>query len=363
MADDEALRAAVALCDVSWLRAHGGDAEASDELWSPYPQEWSVDAEVLFQKWLLDTQQLEAADGADGGGSCDVAGRESVAAKSRYRRAHVGFDRATRQPFAWTNGTRYNVDFLLMTCMEQPAGATRGRVFPLRRLEEGVQTHPVVGKPHPWCLKQARDRESSDWLSNAFFFEAFSKVMSDAGHKVEVSDGQIFDYRYSQDFRGKAETEPSERGGVMYQEPVGWKKFAVRVKGKFDDGDNAWLCLDGRKGEWAVAYHGTNAAAMLNIISGGMRVGERQAYKDFKDKRTGEQIGCGIYCTPNVNTAAEFSPPVDIDGRSLQFVFQCRVRPEAIKRIHEEVGRESGAYWLINDPADIRPYGVLVRGL
>merc|ERR1711904_242156 len=245
--------------------------------------------------------------------------------------------------------------------MEQAPSDTRAKVLPLRRLEGGVQTHPPPDRPHPWFLKRVQERDSKDWFNNDFFFKAFTKAMNDAGHAVEAEANTIFDFRFNQDFRGKPEGEPAMRGGVMYKEPVGWKKFATRVKGLFDDGNNSWLCLDGRAGEWAIAYHGTNFAAMPGILNGGMKVGDRQAYKDFKDARTGEKIGTGIYCTPNVNTAAEYSPVVEVDGKQVQFVFQCRVRPEAIKRIHEEVGRESGAYWLINDPSDIRPYGVLAR--
>lgn len=194
-----------------------------------------------------------------------------------------------------------------------------------------------------------------------FFFRAFTKAMNDAGHEVKAEANDIFDFRFNQDFRGKPEGDAAVRGGVEYREPSGWKKFATRVKGTFDNGNNDWLCLDGRPNEWAIAYHGTKFATMPGILSTGLTVGERQAYKDFKDARTGSKIGCGIYCTPNVNTAAEYSPSVEIDGKKMQFVMQCRVRPEAIKRIHEEVGRESGAYWLINEPSDIRPYGVLAR--
>lgn len=230
----------------------------------------------------------------------------------------------------------------------------------MRRVEGGVQTHPPPGEPHPWFLKRVAERDSSDWLNNNFFFQVFSQVMAESGHRVVASVHDIFDFRWNQDFRGRGPSEPALRGGVVYTEPTGWKKFAVRVMGRFEGG-NAWLRLDGSSGEWAVAYHGTQAEAMPLILTGGLRVGGRQAYADFRDQRTGEAIGVGIYCTPSIRTAAEFSPVVCVEGRRLQLVFQCRVRPEAIKRIHEEVGRESGAYWLINDPADIRPYGVLVR--
>jgi len=334
---------------VQWCRSPTGDTEVPNEQWSAYPAEWVLEAEISFQRWLFDARGSDAGEAAAG---------ES----SQYRRCRVGVDPTDgSSALPWTGGCSYSVDFVLMTCMEQMPRESRARVVPLRRFEEGVLSHPPPDKQHPWFLKRVRDRDGSDWLNNEFFFRAFTQAMADAGHLVEAEANEIFDFRFNQDFRGKREQEPAMRGGVLYREPVGWKKYAVRVKGKYDAGNNSWLCLDGRAGEWAIAYHGTNFAAMPGILSAGMRAGERQAYKDHKDARTGKKIGTGIYCTPKVETAAEFSPQVNVDGRTMQFVFQCRVRPEAIKRIHEEVGRESGAYWLVNDPSDIRPYGVLVR--
>ena len=75
----------------------------------------------------------------------------------------------------------------------------------------------------------------------------------------ETSADRIFDFAQNQDFRSwniDNEKRTSIRGGFQYSAPVGWKRFAVRVVGRFDDGDNTWMSLDGRDGEWAVAYHG-----------------------------------------------------------------------------------------------------------
>lgn len=306
---------------------------AEEGAWTPYPDDWADEADALFQVWE-----------ATGGGS------------SRSRRCSISCGRSEG------SDKNHSADFLLMTCLE-PAAASGGRdkVVPLRRYVSGAQTHPPPGELHPWHRKRVEGRDStSDWLNNEFFFSAFSKVMADAGHKVSAPVQEIFDFRWNQDYRAAEATDPTMRGGVVYNLPAGWKKFALRVMGRFEGG-NAWLSLNGRAGEWAVAYHGTHVDAMPSILGGGLKAGERQAYKDFLDRRTGEKIGSGIYCTPNLETAAEFSPAFKQEGRTIQFVFQCRVRPEAIKRIHEEVGRESGAYWLINDADDIRPYGVLVR--
>merc|ERR1719186_1254814 len=60
--------------------------------------------------------------------------------------------------------------------------------------------------------------------------------------------------------------EKYERGGAPYFRPYGWKRYAIKVKGKYEDDD--WLgtlgsvkCnnkrTQGDTGEWCVAYHGT----------------------------------------------------------------------------------------------------------
>ena len=61
---------------------------------------------------------------------------------------------------------------------------------------------------------------------------------------------------------------------------------------------------------------------------------------------------------------------VEIDGHTLFFAFQCRVRPSAIRRPsrffslnndEEVMGPEGVFEWVVNSPEDIRPYGILVR--
>ncbi|RHZ75644.1 hypothetical protein Glove_212g69 [Diversispora epigaea] len=44
-----------------------------------------------------------------------------------------------------------------------------------------------------------------------------------------------------------------EIGGIQYQRPCGWRRFAVKVSGKYDD--DKWLGTD--KNSWPVSYHGT----------------------------------------------------------------------------------------------------------
>mmetsp|Transcript_24566 Transcript_24566/g.69029 ORF Transcript_24566/g.69029 Transcript_24566/m.69029 type:complete len:125 (-) Transcript_24566:91-465(-) len=121
------------------------------------------------------------------------------------------------------------------------------------------------------------------------------------------------------------------------------------------------MVLSRSPGEWAIAYHGTDYSNLPGILSTGLHAGRRQAYESHQDARTGEKIGSGIYCTPHIDTALAYAPATDFEGRKMHFAFQCRVRPEAIKRCHDEESRESGAHWVVNDAGDIRPYAVLVK--
>mmetsp|Transcript_106993 Transcript_106993/g.168946 ORF Transcript_106993/g.168946 Transcript_106993/m.168946 type:complete len:142 (+) Transcript_106993:3-428(+) len=139
------------------------------------------------------------------------------------------------------------------------------------------------------------------------------------------------------------------RGGRVYDPPNGWKRFAVRVAGRFDDGDNTWMSMDGSDGEWAVAYHGTSGRGLAPIVTQGLKAGERQLHSS--------DVGSGIYCSPELSTAQSYCQCVQSQGRSVNFIIQCRVRPEAIK-----VCPKQTAYWVINKSKDMRPYGILVTG-
>ena len=64
--------------------------------------------------------------------------------------------------------------------------------------------------------------------------------------------------------------------------PQGWKGFGLKVKGKYDGGNDDWIACNGNSNEWAVAYHGTGTGlgmtleqATHNIVVGGFKPGGR----------------------------------------------------------------------------------------
>eukprot|EP00929_Paragymnodinium_shiwhaense_P034532 TRINITY_DN18777_c0_g1_i1.p1 TRINITY_DN18777_c0_g1~~TRINITY_DN18777_c0_g1_i1.p1 ORF type:complete len:568 (-),score=144.19 TRINITY_DN18777_c0_g1_i1:380-2083(-) len=271
------------------------------------------------------------------------------------------------------------VDFQLLTVVVRIDG--RNHVLPLRRVnQEGAQVDPPEGDLHPWYqkrveLKEQQTKSEGDWLTNENFFTAFCQAIEQAGGKVDFSAEDLFDFRFNEDFRSvdKDSAEVSRRGGVLYRQPFGWKKFALRCKNEFDGGDNTWMGNAGGDGEWAVAYHGLPMKFVPFVVRDGFIVGKGQGGNKCKDVRTGGVVGNGVYCSPNhvaMDCYATKWPPAMIEGRTLYFAFQCRVRPEKILRPDrhfarnndEEVMGIDGAFeWIVNDPKDIRACAVLVR--
>jgi len=210
-----------------------------------------------------------------------------------------------------------------------------------------------VGDSRPRKLQ--RHAVKSGWLSNRYFFEAFKAALAGSGVTVDAHPEEMFDFRFNQDFRNLADDgRKLMRGGQPYQLPLGWKRFAVNVKGQYDDGDNKWLKED--DSGWAVAYHGTTGEGLTGILCTGFRVGDRQKFEN--------DTGAGIYCTPLIDVAQHYSKPKKYQGHTVQIVLQLRVKPSAIKHITDSSATPfEKKYWVINNPAHIRAYGVLIREL
>jgi len=217
------------------------------------------------------------------------------------------------------------VDFAAMTCQ---VGTGRARALKRQLTEVG-------------------------WLSNLYFYEAFKAALEASGVRVETHAQDTFDFRFNQDFRDmKDDGRKMTRGGQVYELPIGWKRFAVKVKGSYDNGDNAWLRED--ESGWAVAYHGTAGESLPGILSSGFHVGDRQKFKG--------ETGAGVYCTPWIDVAQHYSKPKELKGHYVQIVLQLRVKPSAIRHVTDSAATAfERKYWVINDPDHIRAYGVLIR--
>jgi len=170
-----------------------------------------------------------------------------------------------------------------------------------------------------------------------------------AGPSILTVPDDLFDRGYDYDFteiddRGKS----FKRGGLPYYRPCGCKRYALKVVDKYDGGVNTWLGSSNSPGEWANSYHGTANENAEPIVKWGLKVGVRNAY------------GRGIYCTPSVYTALEYSKiyTENDTGKKYKIAFQNRVRVKAIHRASEKGGPDD--YWYVTNTADIRPYGICV---
>ena len=154
------------------------------------------------------------------------------------------------------------------------------------------------------------------------------------------------------------------RGGRSYNSPVGWIGIGLKVIDKYEN--NKWIGCTNSPGEWCVAYHGVGRYLKTDevkgvtgkIIKGAFKAGKNQVHKDCENlNKPGTKVGEGVYCTPNVDTAAGYSGISEINGKSYQTVLMVRVKPEAIRECSD-----SGDYWVVNGTTDeIRPYRILYK--
>ncbi|XP_075867649.1 uncharacterized protein LOC142877143 [Nelusetta ayraudi] len=179
-----------------------------------------------------------------------------------------------------------------------------------------------------------------------------------------VNEEEFFDPEYDFDFTNLPDTAACFRGDEYYKRPKGWYRIALKVKGKYPNGD-AWLGPRGWRshsapGEWPVSYHGTSLDGSRGIIRSHYKAGPRNKY------------GRGIYSTPDIQVAEreEYAKTFrsDSTGKSYKVILQNRIDPS------ERVVCQQANYWLV--PVDesaseeeerlivvrsIRPYGILIK--
>ena len=158
-------------------------------------------------------------------------------------------------------------------------------------------------------------------------------------------DNSFLDSQYDYDFTNIIDKEKFYRGGLEYFRPCGWKRYALKVNGRYEN-DN-WLGSSGRSNndkEWAVSYHGTEMKNAESIYKIGLKIGTNNKY------------GLGVYCTPNIKTAAGYSQTFNFNGKKYKLVFQNRVKPSAIVECSKYGGPKD--YWFVRNEKDIRPYSI-----
>ncbi|PKC62721.1 hypothetical protein RhiirA1_538276 [Rhizophagus irregularis] len=183
----------------------------------------------------------------------------------------------------------------------------------------------------------------------------FKKVVDIGSLELFIPPDQL-DTRYNYDFTNINDNKRTfMRGNFNYNRPYGWKRFAIKVLDKYED--NTWFGAEGRKNEqhstqneWPVCYHGTVIYNCRSIVENG--------YLLSKGKRF--RFGVGIYSTPDINVAAEYSLKFAHKGSYYIVVIQNRVNPKSLIKI-SKMKTNIGEYWIAPTGDDIRPYGICIK--
>ena len=166
---------------------------------------------------------------------------------------------------------------------------------------------------------------------------------------VLVLDGNSWDRPYDYDFTNIDDQEKRySRGGVEYRRPCGWKRFAIKVAGKYEN--EVWLGSNDSPNEWPVSYHGTGHDAAKTIAQTGYDL----------TKHTRHAHGRGIYSTPDIEVAKRYAKSFTLSGQQYLVILQNRVNLKNVTKLsRDETG--VGEYWISPDATDIRPYGLCIR--
>ena len=190
---------------------------------------------------------------------------------------------------------------------------------------------------------EAFDVNLIDYLSDKEKLESLTNdyLIKECGCNPNYLDkmGNTFFYFQPEDCR---------RGGEKYSVPLGWTAFGIEVTKRY--GDTDWLANDGRNGEWAVAYHGFGCRMhpdqikqiIKTIVHDNLKPGSGQAFAGARDSRhSGQLCGNGVYITPDLNVATQYSGTINLGGKIYRLVIMVRVNPSYIREPETHKG-----YWI-----------------
>ena len=150
------------------------------------------------------------------------------------------------------------------------------------------------------------------------------------------------------------------RGGMEYKQPSSeWVRVGLSVKGKYDNGNDDWLMMNGNPGEWAVGFHGSSTPDRNRGIASSreIRPGDRQRCSGYIDinelsDNKGKPCGTGSYFADDIETSSGYS--TKLEGRVC--VFQARLRPSKIR-----IPKEAPGFRILNEAEHARPYGICIK--
>lgn len=177
-----------------------------------------------------------------------------------------------------------------------------------------------------------------------------SPIGGGSGTSCLYIDDDLLHPSYDYDFTGINDGGSRfMRGGYEYKRPCGWKRYALRVLGRYGQ-DVSWLGSTGKAGvgEWPVSYHGIQLASSTS-----------SGANDHEKKR--DRFGRGHYSSPNVQVAEKYGTKFTYSGAEYMLVLQNRVNPDTTNMIKKDRTGDIDEYWVTVNGEDIRPYGICIK--
>ena len=166
------------------------------------------------------------------------------------------------------------------------------------------------------------------------------------------------------------EEKPKRIGKQYYYPPYGWTCYEFDIYLKYDNGDNSWMKMEGKDGEWAIAYHGVARNknneqifdAIDSIVKNNLRQGVNQQCClieniNVETQKLYPKCGKGVYLTPRISTAQAYAGILNIDGKRYYTVLQFRVNP-----LYLRIAKGKSDYWICEGSRNgVRPYRLLLK--
>jgi len=180
----------------------------------------------------------------------------------------------------------------------------------------------------------------------------------------------IFDYLIREcnikdyiDYRGNfiIKINNKDNNKERYYPPYEWIGFGLKVIGKYENDE--WLLDDSKDNKWAIAYHGVGGRLPTKLVKDklekkikeGLKQGRSQTKCHSDDIRhPGKRIGTGVYLTPNINIAENYSGIICINKERYKVALMAKVRIDKIRE-SKDIN-----FWILNSKY-IRVYRILLK--
>ena len=146
-----------------------------------------------------------------------------------------------------------------------------------------------------------------------------------------------------------------------YYPPYEWIGIGLNVIGKYENDE--WLLDDSKDSKWAIAYHGVGGRLPTKLVKDklqkkikeGLKQGTSQTKCHSDDIRhPGKRIGTGVYLTPNINIAENYSGIISFNKERYKVALMAKFRIDKIRE-SKDIN-----FWILNSKY-IRVYRIILK--